>query len=134
MARSWRQFTTKMERDAKAAGVQHADTLDVLNGHFRRVGLELAKRRQELGLTPEQVEQASGVDQGEISRIERGVADPRESTLVKIGQAMQMGFLSFLAPESRTRVRVRRGITGKSARGPTSSRKLPPPRRPSKRL
>ncbi|MFI5932586.1 helix-turn-helix domain-containing protein [Actinoplanes sp. NPDC051494] len=52
------------------------------------LGERIAGRREELGLTQEQVAERSGVRQSDISRIERGRANPTRATLEKIAAAL----------------------------------------------
>lgn len=54
------------------------------------LGKNLRTARQNLGLTQEEVAERSGVQAGEISRIERGLRDPKVSTLEKIARALEL--------------------------------------------
>ncbi len=54
------------------------------------LGENLRAARQERGLTQERVAHISGVQAGEISRIEHGKRDPQTSTLLKIAEALQV--------------------------------------------
>jgi transcriptional regulator with XRE-family HTH domain len=54
------------------------------------LGKNLRVARERLGLTQEEVAARSGVQAGEISRIERGKRDPQISTLEKIAAAVEM--------------------------------------------
>jgi transcriptional regulator with XRE-family HTH domain len=54
------------------------------------LGKNLRAVRERLGLTQEEVAARSGVQAGEISRIERGKRDPQVSTLEKIAAAVEM--------------------------------------------
>lgn len=54
------------------------------------LGKNLRAARDELGLTQEEVAARSGVQAGEISRIEHGKRDPQVSTLEKIARALEM--------------------------------------------
>jgi transcriptional regulator with XRE-family HTH domain len=55
-----------------------------------KLGENLLAARKKLGLTQEQVAERSGVQAGEVSRIERGKRDPQVSTLEKIAKAVEM--------------------------------------------
>lgn len=55
-----------------------------------QLGKNLRAARQSLGLTQEQVAERSGVQAGEISRIERGLRDPKVSTLEKLAGALNV--------------------------------------------
>jgi transcriptional regulator with XRE-family HTH domain len=54
------------------------------------LGKNLRAARDRLGITQEEVAARSGVQAGEISRIERGKRDPQVSTLEKIAKAVEM--------------------------------------------
>ncbi len=54
------------------------------------LGKNLLAARKKLGLTQEQVSERSGVQAGEISRIERGKRDPQVSTVEKLAAAVEL--------------------------------------------
>jgi transcriptional regulator with XRE-family HTH domain len=54
------------------------------------LGINLRAARERLGLTQEQVSERSGVQAGEVSRIERGMRDPKVSTLEKLAAAVEV--------------------------------------------
>jgi transcriptional regulator with XRE-family HTH domain len=56
-------------------------------GHL---GKNLREARQRLGLTQEDVAARSGVQAGEVSRIEAGKRDPRISTLERLAKAVEV--------------------------------------------
>src|SRR5437667_103324 len=57
----------------------------------KRIGERVRQRRKALGMTQEQLEAASGVPQGSISRIESGVAeDVYASTVLGFAKALQV--------------------------------------------
>lgn len=57
------------------------------------VGALIRRRRLSLGLTQEEVEERTGVDQSHMSQIELGeVVKPRESTLLKISHGLGIPF------------------------------------------
>ncbi len=65
--------------------------------------ITLQQAREHKGWTQEQLEAASGVDQRNISKIERGgIADPRNSTVIALEDALGLkrGTLVFGEPES----------------------------------
>jgi transcriptional regulator with XRE-family HTH domain len=49
------------------------------------IGLKLLERRMSAGFTQQQLAEASGIPQSEISRIERGQANPTVQTLEALG-------------------------------------------------
>jgi transcriptional regulator with XRE-family HTH domain len=53
------------------------------------IGERVQRRRKTLGMTQDQLEATSGVPQGSISRIERGVAESiQAATLLRFAQAL----------------------------------------------
>lgn len=54
------------------------------------LGKNLWAARKKLGLTQEEVSQRSGVQAGEVSRIERGKRDPQVSTVEKLAAAVEV--------------------------------------------
>ena len=61
------------------------------------IGERVRQRRKALGMTQEQLEAASGVPQGSISRIESGVADDvYASTVLGFAKALQVSTDSLL--------------------------------------
>jgi transcriptional regulator with XRE-family HTH domain len=54
------------------------------------LGKNLRNARKKLGLTQEEVAERSGVQAGEVSRIERGLRDPQVSTLEKLAAAVEV--------------------------------------------
>jgi transcriptional regulator with XRE-family HTH domain len=55
-----------------------------------KFGKNLRAARKKLGLTQEEVAERSGVQAGEVSRIERGKRDPQISTLEKLAAAVEL--------------------------------------------
>jgi transcriptional regulator with XRE-family HTH domain len=62
------------------------------------LGRNLRAAREKLGLTQEQVSERSGVQAGEVSRIERGKRDPQVSTLEKLAAAVEVEPGDLLRP------------------------------------
>jgi transcriptional regulator with XRE-family HTH domain len=54
------------------------------------LGKNLCAARKRLNLTQEQVAERSGVQAGEVSRIERGLRDPKVSTVEKLAAAVEL--------------------------------------------
>ena len=86
------------------------------------VGDRVRQRRKALGMTQEQLEAASGVPQGSISRIESGVAeDIYASTVLGFAKALQVStdYLLGVAPleqaPSQSNQRPKRQRTRKAA-------------------
>jgi len=73
--------------EAKAEGRHAVDELHLLETKYGLGGSDVA-RRHELGMTQKQLAAASGVRQGEISRIEGGSANPTVRTLSALATAL----------------------------------------------
>lgn len=67
---------------------QNQVQLEVFKDAFS-VGAQLARRRRELGLTQAEVAARSGVQQADVSRIERGAVVPSMSTVQRLAGALQ---------------------------------------------
>ena len=52
------------------------------------IGIEVATARAERGMSQKELAAATGIDQSDISRIERGVANPSVMTLKRIAEAL----------------------------------------------
>lgn len=52
------------------------------------LAMQVVQLREQRGLTQVQLAEYSGVDQADISRIERGSAFPNEKTLIRIAEAL----------------------------------------------
>lgn len=52
------------------------------------LGMQVVELRERRGLTQEDLAKRTGIDQADISRIERGAANPTARTLLRIGDAL----------------------------------------------
>ena len=74
-----------------------SENSDVL---LRKIGLRILRRRQELGLTQQQVADRLGVSATNITRIEHGEQNLTIRTLVKLADALDMKvLLDLLDPD-----------------------------------
>ena len=94
------QFLVELERESRQAG--RMDQLQSLRRRYE-LAAELLAMRQASGLTQTALAQASGVQQSEISRIERGHANPTVQTMEQLANAMGMrvAFVPMTAPKRR---------------------------------
>ena len=53
-----------------------------------RLAVQVMERREFLGLTQIELAEKTGIDQGDISRIERGSIFPNEKTLLRLADAL----------------------------------------------
>lgn len=89
MARSFKQILDRVEKEAGEDGAQ-ADVAR-LREHFR-LGRKLAERRIELGLSQESLARKTGLQQGDISRIERGTGNPTFGKLSAVAAGLEGTF------------------------------------------
>ena len=64
------------------------------------VGDNVCRIRKEKGLTQEQLSELSGLSQQYISDLERGKRNPTIVTIYELAQALGVGHLELLSPES----------------------------------
>jgi predicted transcriptional regulator len=70
---------------------------------FSQIADRVASRRQELGLSQQQLARLTGTTQSAIARLERGGRPPRIDTLLKIAEALDCELIVDLhARDSRT--------------------------------
>ncbi|HEY1086271.1 MAG TPA: helix-turn-helix transcriptional regulator [Archangium sp.] len=93
-------FLKEVAHDSAGAG--ELDALAAYGEHFR-LALQVIQLRKAQNWTQQQLARASGVQQSEISRIERGQANPTFRTLQQLAQAMNktVGFVD--GPKRRRR-------------------------------
>lgn len=76
-----------IESEAKAEGPQAVAQLARMRHRFA-LGGQLAILRKRHGLSQMQLAAMSGVEQADISKIERGLGNPTEDTLARLGDAL----------------------------------------------
>jgi len=81
MSTGFRDFVREVEESSTP---EERQLLDESRRRFG-IGAKLLDRRLRSGLTQRQLASASGVDQAEISRIERGLGNPTAQTLQALG-------------------------------------------------
>lgn len=87
MSTSFQDFIKELEAEAEAEGPEAVAELEAFRLHFS-LARQLAERRRECHLTQKQLAELSGIDQAEISRIERGQANPTTTTLGALTSAL----------------------------------------------
>lgn len=88
------EFMKEVAKDSAAAGRTAA--FDAYGEHFR-LAAEVIRLRKKERLTQQQLAKVSGVQQSEISRIERGQANPTFRTLHQLAHALKktIGFVDL---------------------------------------
>ena len=64
------------------------------------LGIEIRRRRTEQSLTLEALSRLSGVEAASLSRLERGMRDPKLSTLVQIATALRLELPDLFRPDT----------------------------------
>lgn len=82
-------FVAELEAEARAEGPKARAELNALRLHFS-LARQLAARRRALNLTQKRLAEITGIDQAEISRIERGQANPTTATLGSLTRALSV--------------------------------------------
>lgn len=84
---TFKDFMAEVEAEAAAEGPKAVAELEALRLHFS-LARQLAAQRRALHLTQKQLADRTGIDQAEISRIERGQANPTTATLGTLTRAL----------------------------------------------
>ncbi len=94
MAKSYAEYSA-----ARRAGLDGADAvaMEVFDRAYA-LGASLAEARRERGLKQRELAELSGVDQGDISRIERGVLAPTTPTLLRLAEGLNARITIELLP------------------------------------
>jgi DNA-binding XRE family transcriptional regulator len=83
MGTSFDEYICEVEKQAKAGGPEAVARWDAFNSHYA-MAREVRELRKKRKLTQKQLAAASGINQGEISRIERGQTNPTATTLATL--------------------------------------------------
>jgi transcriptional regulator with XRE-family HTH domain len=94
----------ELEQEAHREGPAAVRELEAFGRHFELAG-ELARRRKALGLTQVQLAKRVGLQQSEVSRLERGEANPTWSTLQAVLEALgaRLAIVDARPPAPRAR-------------------------------
>lgn len=84
MTSSYDKAVARRRKKVSAAGKAEARTFEAAYA----LAMQLVGLREKRGLTQVELAERSGVDQADISRIERGSAFPNEKTLIRIAEAL----------------------------------------------
>lgn len=84
MTKSYAEYSA-----ARRTGLSGADAVAVeVFDRAYALGASLAEARRQRGLKQRELAELSGVDQGDISRIERGVLAPTTPTLLRLAEGL----------------------------------------------
>jgi ribosome-binding protein aMBF1 (putative translation factor) len=81
------EFMAELEAEAQAEGAAAVAELEAFRLHFS-LARQLGEQRRARHLTQKQLAAMTGIDQAEISRIERGQANPTTATLGVLTRAL----------------------------------------------
>ena len=81
------EFIADLEAQARTEGPEATAELETFRLRFS-LARQLAAQRRALRLTQKQLAERAGIDQAEISRIERGQANPTTATLGALARAL----------------------------------------------
>lgn len=81
------EFHAEMEAEAEAEGPEAVAQLRAFELHFS-LARQLGEQRRARHLTQTQLAELTGIDQAEISRIERGHSNPTAATLGALTRAL----------------------------------------------
>ena len=86
---TFEDFYKELEAEARAEGPDAVAELEAFRLHFS-LARQLAEHRRAQHMTQKQLAERSGIDQAEISRIERGQANPTTATLGALLRALEV--------------------------------------------
>lgn len=86
-ATTFDELWDEIEAEARAEGPEAVAEL-ARTSHRFRVGAEIAVLRKQRGLTQQQLSDITGLDQAEISKIERGTSNATQDTLARVAAAL----------------------------------------------
>jgi ribosome-binding protein aMBF1 (putative translation factor) len=84
MARSYEEIASERRRRAAADVLADKQVFE----HAYDIAVQVMELREKRGLTQAQLAERCGIDQADISRIERGSTSPTARTLQRIGEAL----------------------------------------------
>ena len=103
--RRFSDFMRELDKETRREGPAAVAESEAFRAHFQ-VAREFIQRREALGLTQSQLAERSGIQQSEISRIERGSANPTLRTVHVLARSLRAEF--HLTPTASPRSSSRR--------------------------
>lgn len=77
-------------------GVEHDRDLEALAALARNLGIAVRERREELGLSQEQLSHATGLSQRQIWEMERARTSPQLITWLRLAGGLETGLADLL--------------------------------------
>lgn len=87
----------------------------LVDEHLKRMGARIAELRSLQGLTLTLLEEHSGVDSRQLSKIERGMKNISIRTAVRIADALGVQLHELFVPRELSQIRVREDRGGRKA-------------------
>ena len=115
--RDWDDFMTELAAEDAAEGPEALAESAILRAHYEFAN-RVYQARKKLGMSQQALEAASGIDQAEISRIERGESNPTMATMVRVLAAVQLklNYKSEEATVPRKRAAAKRASSPRQPR------------------
>jgi ribosome-binding protein aMBF1 (putative translation factor) len=85
MARTYKEITAERRGRIAPEVLRDQEVFE----HAYDIAVQVMELREKRGLTQAQLAERCGMDQGDISRIERGATSPTARTLQRIGDALE---------------------------------------------
>ncbi len=108
MRTNFDDFMDELEDEAKAEGPEAVAQFHAFGEYFASVALQISSLRQKKKLTQQALAKRTGIQQAEISRIEKGKANPTLKTLATIGKALGAPILFRANTTSAKRVAAKK--------------------------
>jgi ribosome-binding protein aMBF1 (putative translation factor) len=84
VAQSYQEVMNKRRQSLSISAMADREVFE----HAYDVAVQIVEMRDRLGLSQAELAQRCGIDQGDISRIERGATSPTARTLQRIAEAL----------------------------------------------
>jgi transcriptional regulator with XRE-family HTH domain len=115
------QLMAEIETEATASGPAAVAQMEAYRDQFR-LASEIITLRLDAKMTQKQLADRSGVQQADISRIERGEMAPTGPTFGKLAQALGVGFGFYKPVKNGLAVPIRAAATNVKALATTAAR------------
>jgi DNA-binding XRE family transcriptional regulator len=104
--RKFSTFMRELEEEARTEGPGAVEELDAFKEHFK-LAREFVAVRRDAGLTQRQLAERTGINQSEISDIERGQANPTYHTLQTLAKGLRARLTFVRAPRQPRKTKTR---------------------------
>jgi XRE family transcriptional regulator, regulator of sulfur utilization len=123
MRTNFDDFMVELEAEAKAEGPVALEQFHAFGRHFASIAAQIASLRREKHLTQQQLAAKTGIQQAEISRIEKGRGNPTLKTLAAIGTALESPIGFHRAKAAAKRISPKRKARRPAARASASKKR-----------